>query len=61
MINIRKNLVPFDFSKNSRFALDWAMSNADKLGTKVVLFHACEIPARFKEAQKKTGLCIMTF
>lgn len=53
MNNIRKILVPLDFSENSRFALDWAMSIADKLGTKVVLFHACEIPARFKEATGK--------
>ena len=53
MNNIRKILVPLDFSENSRFALDWAMSVADKLGTKVVLFHACEIPARFKEATEK--------
>ncbi len=53
MDNIKKILVPLDFSENSRFAFDWAMSIADKLGTKVVLFHACEIPARFKEATGK--------
>lgn len=48
MNNIKKILVPVDFSENSRIALDWAMSIADKVGARVILFHALDIPAELK-------------
>ncbi|MFQ5638711.1 MAG: universal stress protein [bacterium] len=56
MNNIKKILVPVDFSENSRMALDWAMSFADKLDAKVVLFHAFEIPDVMKEPAQRHGL-----
>ncbi|MCH7681305.1 universal stress protein [candidate division KSB1 bacterium] len=49
MNKIRKILVPLDFSENSRVALDWAMSIANKLGAKVILFHAMETSDFIKE------------
>ncbi|MFQ6113797.1 MAG: universal stress protein [bacterium] len=53
MTNIRKILVPVDFSENSRIALDWAMAFADKLDADVVLFHAFEMPDVMKEPAQK--------
>jgi len=49
MNKIRKILMPVDFSENSRVALDWAMSIANKLGAKVILFHAMETSDFIKE------------
>ena len=50
---IRKILVPVDFSENSRIALDWAMSIADKLRAKVIIFHAMEMPDFMKELAER--------
>jgi nucleotide-binding universal stress UspA family protein len=56
MQNIKKILVPVDFSENSRIALDWAMSFADKLDAKVILFHALDMPAELKERAERHKL-----
>ncbi len=53
MNDIRMILVAVDFSENSRIALDWAMALADKLGAKVVVFHAFEIPEVMKEPAQR--------
>jgi len=53
MNNIRKILVPVDFSENCRIALDWAMVLADKLDTKVILFHNFEIPDVMQEPAQR--------
>ena len=53
MDTIKRILVPVDFSENSRVALDWAMSFADKLDANVVLFHAFEIPDVMKEPAQR--------
>jgi nucleotide-binding universal stress UspA family protein len=56
MTNIRRLLVPVDFSENSRIALEWAMAFADKLDADVVLFHAFEMPDVMKEPAQRHGL-----
>lgn len=53
MNNINKILVPIDFSENSRIALDWAMTLADKLNARVVLFHAIDMPDVMKEPAQR--------
>jgi nucleotide-binding universal stress UspA family protein len=41
---IRSILVPHDFSDTARQALDYALDLADKLGAKVIILHAYEVP-----------------
>lgn len=43
-MDIRKILVPVDFSTQSRAALDHAIALAKKLGASITLVHAYEIP-----------------
>ena len=49
MKDIKNILVPVDFSKNCRIALDWAMSISENLGAKVILFHVVEMPSDLKD------------
>ena len=49
MKDIKKILVPVDFSKNCKIALDWAMSISENLGAQVILFHVFEMPSDLKE------------
>jgi len=49
MKDIKKILVPVDFSKNCKIALDWAMSISENLGAQVILFHVLEMPSDLKE------------
>jgi len=44
MKNVKKILVPVDFSENCSVALDWAMSISEYIGAGVILFHALEVP-----------------
>jgi len=44
MLEIRRILVPVDFSEKSERALDYAIELAKKLGASVTLVHAYEIP-----------------
>jgi nucleotide-binding universal stress UspA family protein len=44
-LDIRKILVPTDFSANSEPALDYAAAMARKFGAAVHLLHVCEVPA----------------
>lgn len=44
MLNIRRILVPTDFSETSERALDYALDLAEKLNAAVTVMHAYEIP-----------------
>ena len=44
-LDIRKILVPTDFSANSEPALDYAAAMARKFGAAIHLLHVCEVPA----------------
>ena len=44
-LDIRKILVPTDFSANSEAALDYAAAMARKFGAAIYLLHVCEVPA----------------
>ena len=45
--DIKRILVPLDFSSNSRLALDYAYGLARKLGAALHLIHVCEVPSMF--------------
>jgi nucleotide-binding universal stress UspA family protein len=44
MADFRRILVPTDFTESSEKAIEWAISLAQRLGSKVTLMHAYEIP-----------------
>jgi len=44
MTDIRRILVPTDFTETSDHALDWAIGIATPLGAKITLMHSYEIP-----------------
>ena len=44
MLNIRRILVPTDFSETSERALDYAIELAEKMNASVTVMHAYEIP-----------------
>ena len=44
MLNIRRILVPTDFSETSERALDYALDLAEKMNAAVTVMHAYEIP-----------------
>lgn len=44
MANLRHILVPTDFTETSDRAVDWALSLAERLGSRVTLMHSYEIP-----------------
>lgn len=44
-LDIRKILVPTDFSANSEPALDYAAAMAPKFGAAIHLLHVCEVPS----------------
>ena len=45
MLDIKKILVPLDFSANSELALDYARAMAQRFGAALHLVHVCEMPA----------------
>ena len=45
MLDIKKILVPLDFSANSELALDYARALAQRFGARLHLLHVCEMPA----------------
>jgi nucleotide-binding universal stress UspA family protein len=44
MSDLRRILVPTDFTETSQQALDWAIALADRLGASVTVMHSYEIP-----------------
>lgn len=44
-LDIKKILVPLDFSANSELALDYARAMAQRFGAALHLVHVCEVPA----------------
>lgn len=44
MSDLRRILVPTDFTETSEHALDWALSLAERLGASVTVMHSYEIP-----------------
>ena len=45
MLDIKRILVPLDFSANSELALDYARAMAQRFGAELHLLHVCEMPA----------------
>ncbi len=44
-LDIKRILVPLDFSTNSELALDYARAMAQRFGAELHLVHVCEVPA----------------
>lgn len=44
MFDIKKLLVPVDFSGNSAYALEMAITIAEKFSAEIVIYHAVDIP-----------------
>jgi nucleotide-binding universal stress UspA family protein/mono/diheme cytochrome c family protein len=44
-LDIKRNLVPVDFSANSEIALDYAHAMARRFGAALHLVHVCEVPS----------------
>jgi nucleotide-binding universal stress UspA family protein len=44
MADFRRILVPTDFTETSELALDWAITLAERLGSRITLMHSYEIP-----------------
>ncbi len=44
MTDLRRILVPTDFTETSQHALDWAIALAERLGASVTVMHSYEIP-----------------
>jgi len=51
MAELRRILVPTDFTETSEHALDWAITLAERLGASITVMHSYEIPiAGFPDA-----------
>jgi nucleotide-binding universal stress UspA family protein len=50
-IDVRRILVPLDFSENSRAVLEWAAHLAEEHGSQMVLLHAYHLPVEFQQLE----------
>jgi nucleotide-binding universal stress UspA family protein len=50
-IEIRKILVPLDFSEHSQPLLEWAAHLAEEHSSKIVLLHAYHLPVEFQQLE----------
>jgi nucleotide-binding universal stress UspA family protein len=50
-IDVRRILVPLDFSENSRAVLEWAAHLAEEHHSPVVLLHAYHLPVEFQQLE----------
>lgn len=50
-IDVRRILVPLDFSEHSEAVLEWAAHLAEEHGSKVVLLHAYHLPVEFQQLE----------
>ena len=51
MIDLRRILVPLDFSENTPAVLEWAAHLAEEHGSQVVLLHAYHLPVEFQQLE----------
>jgi nucleotide-binding universal stress UspA family protein len=50
-IDVRRILVPLDFSENTPAVLEWAAHLAEEHGSEVVLLHAYHLPVEFQQME----------
>ena len=50
-IEVRRILVPLDFSDNTEAVLEWAAHLAEEHGSRVVLLHAYHLPVEFQQLE----------
>lgn len=50
-IDVRRILVPLDFSENTGAVLEWAAHLAEEHGSRVVLLHAYHLPVEFQQLE----------
>jgi nucleotide-binding universal stress UspA family protein len=50
-IQIRRILVPLDFSEHAPLLLDWAAHLAEQHGSRVILLHAYHLPVEFQQLE----------
>lgn len=50
-IDVRRILVPLDFSEHSEAVLEWAAHLAEEHGSRVVLLHAYHLPVEFQQLE----------
>jgi nucleotide-binding universal stress UspA family protein len=50
-IDVRRILVPLDFSENARSVLEWAAHLAEEHKSEVVLLHAYHLPVEFQQLE----------
>jgi nucleotide-binding universal stress UspA family protein len=50
-IQVRRILVPLDFSPSAETVLEWALHLAEEHGSSVVLLHAYHLPAEFQSLE----------
>ena len=50
-IDVRRILVPLDFSENTPAVLEWAAHLAEEHGSQVVLLHAYHLPVEFQQLE----------
>ena len=50
-IDVRRILVPIDFSENSPAILEWAAHLAEEHGSAMVLLHAYHLPVEFQQLE----------
>jgi nucleotide-binding universal stress UspA family protein len=56
MLDIKKILVPLDFSANSELALDYAVAMAQRFGAALHLVHVCDMPAMIAAPAEAYGM-----
>ena len=50
-IDVRRILVPVDFSEHAQSVIEWAAHLAEEHGSKVVLLHAYHLPVEFQQLE----------
>jgi nucleotide-binding universal stress UspA family protein len=50
-IDVRRILVPLDFSESSEAVLEWAAHLAEEHGSRVLLLHAYHLPVEFQQLE----------
>ena len=51
MIQVRRILVPLDFSRHAGSVLEWAAHLAEEHGSKLLLLHAYHLPVEFQQLE----------
>jgi nucleotide-binding universal stress UspA family protein len=51
MVQVRRILVPLDFSRHTDAVLDWAVHLAKEHGSRLLLLHAYHLPVEFQQLE----------